>query len=278
MTDVYGYLIKDCGCSGGVWEYLPVHQCRGHCMGEAVLVRGGMFGAHAISREYSRAFAEWRTMSAFADRQRIADGPVDPYKSVDAYGLELAVRLRDEIGAGPMIVFEKRERNRCGGPHAWKVSDDGGVTPYFHAPHVGYVIDPSDDCGAWAWQYCPASRYLENGVVGSGDRWSGEVEIPEGLIDYFSLWQQKWARVDFAAAPEDCSDEIGDFSWSRFHDQGIRLTRLLKRFVGARYTVIYSRAHEDLSWSSTDFFYLELRSDGSTRGFDLHWPYWSKTA
>lgn len=130
--------------------------------------------------------------------------------------------------------------------------------------------------GAWAWQYCHASYYLEHGVVGSGDRWSGEVEIPEGLIDAFGHWQQKWFRVDFGSAAEDCSDEIGDFSWSSFHDEGIRLTRLLKRFVGAKYTVIYSRALEDRS-CMFETWILEFRSDGSTRGFDHHWPYWLKT-
>lgn len=104
------------------------------------------------------------------------------------------------------------------------------------------------------------------------------MEIPEGLIDAFALWQQKWSQVDFGLAAEYSSDEIGDFSWSKFHDEGIRLTCLLKRFLGGKYTVIYSRAHEDNSLISTDFWNLEMRVDGSTREFKIHWPYWLKSS
>jgi hypothetical protein len=34
VTDGFGYLFKDRGCSGAVWEYLPVHKCRA-CIGLA---------------------------------------------------------------------------------------------------------------------------------------------------------------------------------------------------------------------------------------------------
>ena len=69
--------------------------------------------------------------------------------------------------------------------------------------------------------------------------WSGEPELPYGLIARLAKWQRK-----FGTAPFD-ADFFVVMDWESFHTEGLALATEVKRTLGDRVTVRYAKASED---------------------------------
>jgi hypothetical protein len=118
-----------------------------------------------------------------------------------------------------------------------KLARNGG----FHDP--GYVID-CDYAGAWGWIYRPDRRAFIGGCSSSHDGWGGDKPISDELRKAFDRWQLRFERAPLSDIPKG-HDGAKGFSWRRFHVDGLRLAKRLKRELGPEYVVIYSRPWED---------------------------------
>lgn len=113
------------------------------------------------------------------------------------------------------------------------------------APYPGYVIC-CDYGEAWAWRLQPEGPAPLGPNCGMGRCWDGEPRLPSFLVKAFAAWQERFERLDTDRIPLGV-DRFEDFSWRAFHADGLRLAKRLKRRLGPKVTVIYSRPWEDLS-------------------------------
>lgn len=105
----------------------------------------------------------------------------------------------------------------------------------FHVP--GYVID-CDYGRAWGWYFHPDRQAFIGACC------SPIQPITRELCKAFERWQRRFERgTDLDIPPGQ--DGIGWFSWHRFHADGLRLAKRLKRELGPEYVVIYCRPWED---------------------------------
>lgn len=265
-----GYVIHAIG-STYLWEYQAPGHSPNYPFGRPVHFDGIRFGHPPVSNELKAKFVVWaQSLIPTAERKR-KDWPeyVSAIRRVDTKGKWLAVLLRSEISPGPVIIYEEIFRDPCGGPRAWQVTDEAGLEPYVHRPAAGYVID-HDEMGEWAWEYRPAKLGMLGSEVGVDDRWYGHHAIPRRLVNEFRRWHGQWARSINGSVDQS----IRVFDWNRHNQEGIALSRKLKRAVGVQCTVIYLRPYEEPR-SHRPWNALEVRSDGAVRYFE-HRPYWAR--
>jgi hypothetical protein len=227
------------------------------------------FGPHHVSAEFTGMLTLWRVEWEKATRRKWGSKIREKaLRRVDAAGRIHAVRLRSEIGPGPVIVYCDEFRNPCGGPREWQVTDQGELVAYWHRPIAGYVID-LEACGEWAWEYRPAGKYMIGSPVGECDWWRGEQALPWELVMAFNDWHSEWCKVAWS------DDEHRDaFDWNDFNVLGLALALRLKQVVGPACKVIYLRPYEEQRKEKQIWHVLEVRMDGTTRDYQ-HKPFWS---
>lgn len=90
-----------------------------------------------------------------------------------------------------------------------------------------------------AWAFFAGDHEDSGMSIGDGYGWSGEPELPFGLIAKLAKWQRK-----FGTAPFD-ADFYVVMDWESFHAEGLALATEVKRALGDGFTVRYSKAFED---------------------------------
>jgi hypothetical protein len=264
-----GYVIEVVG-STWLWEYRARSDQPMHYRGDPTNMEPKKLGHEAPSMLLKAKFAVWAFSMVPSALARHRDPPEfeAAMHRVDATGRMLAVLLRGEIGAGPVILYADIFRDLCGGMHVWQVMDDGVLMPYFHQPSAGYVIEHGDS-GGWAWEYRPAHRVMKGAVAGCRERWQGDLPIERDLVCAFARWHAQWSAAANPVDPGRRLDEDAHVS------EGLALAAHLKSSLGEFLKVIYvqplANCAQDNHCAS-----LDVQLDGSTRPY-AHKPYWAES-